>query len=134
MKNIIYLCLLLLYSAEKGATLSCVECNSWEEQVCGEYLPDNHGLVPTNCEDTLGIPRYCVKQSGVIEGVIGTSRFCSAVDLGNQCDIRQRAGDDRDFFGCMYTCSTDGCNAGDRFSVSLVGLLLAGISVVLLSM
>merc|ERR1719295_2133269 len=115
-----------VYFIKTGVALHCIECNSWEEQVCGDHLPDNHGLVPTDCQDTIGTPRYCVKQSGVIEGVVGTSRFCSAVDLGNQCDVRQRAGDDRDFFGCMYTCSSDGCNLGLQSSPSLGLLVLMG--------
>jgi hypothetical protein len=36
---------------------------------------------------------YCVKMTGVFEGMLGTKRFCSSRDWGNYCEYIQRPGD-----------------------------------------
>ena len=65
-----------------------------------------------------------------ISGVVGTHRFCSSRDMGDQCQDIWFPDHDRMYRACVYTCSGDGCNSATRLStlpavlVSLLWLIV----------
>lgn len=65
-----------------------------------------------------------------ISGVVGTHRFCSSRDMGDQCQDIWFPDHDRMYRACVYTCSGDGCNSATRTStlpavlVSLLWLIV----------
>nr|CAD7447530.1 unnamed protein product [Timema bartmani] len=59
------------------------------------------------------------------QGGLGTKRFCSSLDLGNYCNYIKQPGDELEYRSCVFTCSTDGCNAATHYiPLSLLGALL----------
>uniref|UniRef100_A0A0L8HHX2 Protein quiver n=1 Tax=Octopus bimaculoides TaxID=37653 RepID=A0A0L8HHX2_OCTBM len=49
-------------------------------------------------------------------GVVGTHRFCSSRDMGEQCQDIWYADHERMYRSCVFTCSGDACNATERLS------------------
>lgn len=64
----------------------------------------------------------------LISGIVGTHRFCSARDLGDQCQDLSYPDHDRLYRACVYSCTSDDCNSAPfrapSILLSLVGLLL----------
>ncbi|CAH0605500.1 unnamed protein product [Chrysodeixis includens] len=87
---------------------------------CGDGLMKLDGgiLQPASCEHVFEA-RYCIK----LTGGISTKRYCSSLDLGNYCNYVQQPGDKLEYRTCIYTCSTDGCNAGTTLKTSAIVLL-----------
>ena len=46
----------------------------------------------------------------VFAGVVGTTRFCSSRDMGNQCQYIRYPDHDRVYRACIYTCTRNNCN------------------------
>ncbi|VEL15631.1 unnamed protein product [Protopolystoma xenopodis] len=46
---------------------------------------------------------------------MGVTRFCSSIDMGNQCQYLPFPDHDRIYRACIFTCSLDGCNSASRF-------------------
>ena len=70
---------------------------------------------------------YCVTL-----GVVGTTRFCSSRDMGNQCQFIRYPDHDRIYRACIYTCRGNECNTAATTSYSgLLVLLAAGLVLVL---
>ncbi|CAH0725215.1 unnamed protein product, partial [Brenthis ino] len=100
--------------------ISCYQCSgtdSDEPFECNEYLDTDTGLSPIDCEN-IHNAQYCIKQVGRFEGGIGTKRYCSSLDLGNQCNYVQQPGDKLEYRTCIYTCNTDGCNGASSIHIS----------------
>lgn len=68
-----------------------------------------------------------------VAGIVGTHRFCSSRDLGDQCQDMRFPDHSRKYRGCIYTCSADGCNAAPTLSsqATTVASLVAGLMVVM---
>ncbi|KAK4306812.1 hypothetical protein Pmani_021397 [Petrolisthes manimaculis] len=118
-----YLALVLLFLSKNATAIMCYQCNSTSERTCGESLPQHHSLVPLSCSH-IQEAQFCVKMTGVVEGQLGTKRFCSSRDWGNYCEWVQRPGDEREYRACVFTCQTDGCNHAHMTRVSLATLLI----------
>lgn len=66
-------------------------------------------------------------------GVVGTHRFCSSRDLGDQCQDIWFPDHDRMYRACVYSCSSDGCNGAIKLSTFftlLVGCVSTVVAVV----
>ncbi|XP_060801837.1 U-scoloptoxin(05)-Sm1a [Amyelois transitella] len=100
----------------EGIAIECYQCNSSATMECGDALMNLDGgvLSPTSCEHVHNA-QYCIK----LTGGISTKRYCSSLDLGNYCNYVQQAGDKLEYRTCIYTCSSDGCNAATSLKVSL---------------
>nr|CAD7461617.1 unnamed protein product [Timema tahoe] len=67
----------------------------------------------------------CYSNVDSIDCGLGTKRFCSSLDLGNYCNYIKQPGDELEYRSCVFTCSTDGCNAATHYiPLSLLGALL----------
>ncbi|XP_064457524.1 UPAR/Ly6 domain-containing protein bou-like [Ornithodoros turicata] len=98
--------LLCLFTS--GAAIVCYECDSNDQPYCSESWDHDvvpHNVEPRNCNYLPGA-RYCVKATGHN----GTSRFCSARDLGHSCNYTTGPGDERAYKTCFYTCYDAACN------------------------
>lgn len=51
-----------------------------------------------------------------VSGVVGTHRFCSSRDMGDQCQDIWFPDHDRMYRACVYTCSSEGCNSASGLS------------------
>lgn len=89
--------------------ISCLQCNSQNKDVDCE----RGDVEPTPCVGLLNESIYCVKR--VSKHIGGTNGFlwrsCTEVYKQN-CSIHYT--NNQKWETCVYTCSTDGCNAGDR--------------------
>ncbi|XP_045494424.1 U-scoloptoxin(05)-Sm1a isoform X2 [Colias croceus] len=106
----------------EGYSIECYQCNSTGDMECGDGLMNLDGgiLRATPCDQVYNA-QYCVKEIGGI----GTKRFCSSLDLGNQCKYVQQPGDKLEYRTCIYTCTTDGCNSAITMKLSAMLLMLA---------
>ena len=102
----------LLVWIQKGLALSCYQCESTEEPDCKEYF--DHANIDTitirSEECTVDAAKFCIKTTGVWGGVVGTTRFCSSRDMGNQCQFVRYPDHDRVYRACIYTCTGEHCN------------------------
>ncbi|XP_005104417.1 U-scoloptoxin(05)-Sm1a [Aplysia californica] len=114
-----------------GAALYCYQCDSTLDSNCQEKWDESLSVNEdkyTLCQ--LWDAKYCAKVTGMWGGVVGTHRFCSSKDLGDQCQDIWFPDHDRMYRACVYSCSSDGCNAGFRLSSVPVTLLtLMGVVV-----
>ncbi|XP_063619423.1 uncharacterized protein LOC134792138 isoform X1 [Cydia splendana] len=94
--------------------IDCYQCNS-STMECGDALMhlDGGSLKPTSCEHVFNA-QFCIKHTGGIS----TKRYCSSLDLGNYCNYVQQPGDKLEYRTCIYTCSSDGCNAAAGLTIS----------------
>ncbi|XP_047022712.1 U-scoloptoxin(05)-Er1a [Helicoverpa zea] len=106
----------------EGSSLECYQCNTSATMECGDGLMSLDGgiLKPLSCDHVYNA-QYCIK----LTGGISTKRFCSSLDLGNYCNYVQQPGDKLEYRTCIYTCSTDGCNAGTSLKTSLLSVITA---------
>ncbi|XP_018016993.1 U-scoloptoxin(05)-Cw1a [Hyalella azteca] len=117
--------IMVFYLVHRVSALSCYECSSKEDvTTCGETLAPSHNLEPVNCSHIRN-PQYCIKKTGLFEGVLGTSRFCSSKDFGNYCELVTRPGDERQYYACVYTCSGNACNPASIKKLSVLLLLMS---------
>ncbi|XP_045519173.1 U-scoloptoxin(05)-Sm1a isoform X1 [Pieris brassicae] len=111
-------------------SINCYQCSGTDSDnpfECNEYLDSETGLEPTDCS-LIHDAQYCIKHIGRFEGGIGTKRYCSSLDLGNQCKYVQQPGDKLEYRTCIHTCTTDGCNSTGSLKISA---MLLSISLVL---
>ncbi|XP_044009362.1 U-scoloptoxin(05)-Sm1a isoform X1 [Aphidius gifuensis] len=114
--------------------INCYQCSSTNNVhpfQCNEYMSEDIDISPTDCSDVWGA-KYCVKHVGRFEGGVGTKRFCSSANLGNDCHYTNTAGDDQNikYRTCIYTCDSDGCNSATKKSTNIIvfiSLLIAPI-------
>lgn len=121
--------LMVLASASTAFGLDCYQCNSTLDSNCQDRFNHDQSINPirsTQC--TVYNARYCIKITGVWGGIVGTHRFCSARDLGDQCQDLSYPDHDRLYRACVYSCTSDDCNSAPVHApsilLSLAGLLL----------
>ncbi|XP_054266709.1 U-scoloptoxin(05)-Cw1a isoform X2 [Macrosteles quadrilineatus] len=115
------MCMLLVYG------IDCYQCTSATNIDCGAPLINDRAdssLEPTSCSYMFEAS-YCVKTTGLHSGGLGTKRFCSSLDLGNYCNYIRQPGDMMEYRSCVYTCDSDGCNAGNTLRLSLTHITAA---------
>jgi len=118
---------LLLFTAG-GECISCFNCSSVNDNYCpAEMSHHDEGIVPYVSCSGIYEAQYCVKTTGVNGGSLGTTRFCSSRDVGNYCEYIQRPGDSLEYRSCVYTCSSDGCNAAHSLTTAPVLAALAPV-------
>ncbi|XP_061711150.1 U-scoloptoxin(05)-Sm1a isoform X3 [Cydia pomonella] len=102
-------------SLKTVVAIDCYQCNSSTTMECGDVLMhlDGGSLKPTSCEHVFNA-QFCIKHTGGIS----TKRYCSSLDLGNYCNYVQQPGDKLEYRTCIYTCSSDGCNAATGLAMS----------------
>ncbi|XP_045133291.1 uncharacterized protein LOC123517347 isoform X3 [Portunus trituberculatus] len=130
--QVTYITLSLIFLIKNAAAIDCFQCKSTEERTCGEELPQHHTLFADSC-DHIQEAEYCVKMTGLVEGQLGTKRFCSARDWGNYCEWVRRPGDEREYRACVFTCWGNGCNSAPTHSTSSLVVLLLLSAAALLS-
>jgi len=111
---------------QAGAALRCYQCQSNIHNTCQEKWDDKLKVTENYynlCQ--LWDAKYCVKVTGMWGGVVGTHRFCSSKDLGDQCQDIWFPDHDRMYRACVYSCSGDGCNSAMSVSSFSVGFLMA---------
>ncbi|XP_069124306.1 UPAR/Ly6 domain-containing protein bou-like isoform X2 [Argopecten irradians] len=92
--------------------LNCFQCNSTLDHNCQEHFDHDFTINPLSSQYcTVWNSRYCIKITGLWGGVVGTHRFCSSRDLGDQCQDIFYPDHDRMYRACVYTCTSDDCNA-----------------------
>jgi len=117
---------LILVLVHKSYGLGCYQCESTEEPDCKEYFDHSNidSITIRSEECTVDAAKYCIKTTGVWGGVVGTTRFCSSRDMGNQCQFVRYPDHDRVYRACIYTCSGEHCNTAasqiPNFYISLV--------------
>ncbi|KAH9502312.1 hypothetical protein Btru_073432 [Bulinus truncatus] len=124
-------CLLSLIGA--GIAFSCYQCDSTLDSNCQENW--DHSLSYNkqkyrSCN--LWNAQFCVKATGMWGGVVGTHRFCSSRDLGDQCQDIWFPDHDRMYRACVYTCTSDGCNGAKTLSTAPTFIIGVTSAVVLL--
>lgn len=99
-----------------SAAISCYECNSSTNFTCTENWEPGNYVVDQYRNDCKHVfeATYCVKMVGVFEGKLGTKRFCSSRDWGNYCEYIKRPGDIQEYRSCVFSCTTNTCNTGQR--------------------
>ncbi|GAB1610535.1 uncharacterized protein LOC115230369 [Argonauta hians] len=124
----VYLTLLFLAYISSANALNCYVCNSTLDDNCNEKFEntDLNPVKPERCN--VYNARYCIKVYGMWGGVVGTHRFCSSRDMGQQCQDIWYADHDRMYRSCIFTCSGDSCNSGENLSTQwnhvFAGLIL----------
>ncbi|ESP04019.1 hypothetical protein LOTGIDRAFT_185419 [Lottia gigantea] len=111
-------CLSLLLLADTVYGIACYQCNSTLESNCQDQF-DHSDLNPqksTLCQ--MYNARYCVKVTGLWGGIVGTHRFCSSRDMGDQCQDIGYADHDRMYRACIFTCTSDDCNSSTMMTLS----------------
>lgn len=125
--------LLITKTAE---ALKCYQCDSALDHNCQEYFNHenpNNPLSATDCQ--MYNAKFCIKATGLWGGIVGTHRFCSSRDLGNQCQDMRFPDHSRKYRGCIYTCTAEGCNSAhgiiSSYTVIILGMLSALVAMVL---
>ncbi|XP_034256052.1 U-scoloptoxin(05)-Sm1a-like isoform X2 [Thrips palmi] len=129
------LILVLIAFLNPASAIQCYQCESTDHDnpfQCNEFMPEDSELQPSSC-DYVDNAQYCIKLVGRNRGVYGTSRQCSSVDLGNYCDYIKNQGDVMDYRSCVYTCSSDGCNAANGLTNPNAAVMLISVGAALLS-
>ncbi|XP_034256050.1 U-scoloptoxin(05)-Sm1a-like isoform X1 [Thrips palmi] len=112
--------------------IKCYQCSSHNNLDCADNAIHEESIEPLDCSHIYNA-KYCLKTVGVNQGVYGTSRQCSSVDLGNYCDYIKNQGDVMDYRSCVYTCSSDGCNAANGLTNPNAAVMLISVGAALLS-
>ncbi|CAF4767675.1 unnamed protein product [Pieris macdunnoughi] len=119
--------LFIIGTIKSVISINCYQCSGTDSDnpfECNEYLDSETGLEPTDCS-LIHDAQYCIKHIGRFEGGIGTKRYCSSLDLGNQCKYVQQPGDKLEYRTCIHTCTTDGCNSTVSLKMSAIILGIA---------
>lgn len=121
--------LLLIGFLQTVQSLSCFQCNSTLDHNCQEFFPNNNPDSPLRTEScTMYNAKFCIKVTGLWGGIVGTHRFCSSRDLGNQCQDMRFPDHSRKYRGCIYTCTSDGCNSAPSIVSSLTVTMATALS------
>ncbi|ELU12640.1 hypothetical protein CAPTEDRAFT_166625 [Capitella teleta] len=117
-------CTVVVLSSAVNA-LNCYQCESTNHADCKEQFDHDHldTITIRSEECRVDAAQYCVKTTGVWGGVVGTTRFCSSRDMGNECKFVTYPDHDRVYRACIYTCSGSHCNGSQRLVQSGFGLL-----------
>ncbi|XP_014772275.1 uncharacterized protein LOC106870646 [Octopus bimaculoides] len=112
----VYLTVLLLVYINSVQALNCYVCNSTLDDNCNAKFEKTeiNPVKPQHCN--VYNAKYCIKVYGMWGGVVGTHRFCSSRDMGEQCQDIWYADHERMYRSCVFTCSGDACNATERLS------------------
>nr|AHD24742.1 boudin [Schmidtea mediterranea] len=113
-EKFIYILLIFIGLFELNHALTCFQCNSTKDSDCLENFQyyGTNSLIPISCP--VDRSRFCIKTTGVFGSVVGVTRFCSSMDMGNQCQYLPFFDHDRTYRGCVYTCLGDNCNSANR--------------------
>ncbi|XP_046405865.1 U-scoloptoxin(05)-Sm1a [Ischnura elegans] len=117
---------ILAIFARTAMSIMCYQCKSTDTDnpyQCAEFMNGDEDIKPTPCTDVYGA-KYCIKFTGRHEGGWETIRSCSSLDHGNYCIYGSQPGDQLDYRSCMYTCSTDGCNAANKSKFCFLIMLI----------
>ncbi|XP_045212145.2 U-scoloptoxin(05)-Sm1a-like [Mercenaria mercenaria] len=122
--------------SKTAEALQCYQCDSTLDHNCQEYFNHDNPNIPlraTECQ--MYSAKYCIKATGLWGGIVGTHRFCSSRDLGDQCQDMRFPDHSRKYRGCIYTCTGDGCNAAhgviSSCTVIVLGVLSAVVAMVM---
>ncbi|XP_060552536.1 U-scoloptoxin(05)-Sm1a-like [Ruditapes philippinarum] len=121
----------ILILSKTGEALNCYQCDSTLDHNCQEYFNHDNPNVPlraTECK--MYNAKFCIKATGLWGGIVGTHRFCSSRDLGDQCQDMRFPDHSRKYRGCIYTCTGDGCNSAHGINFSFTVMALSLLSVV----
>ncbi|XP_064607936.1 tRNA-splicing endonuclease subunit Sen54-like [Liolophura sinensis] len=108
---------LLCAVVDSASALMCYQCNSSLDYNCQEMFDHDSGnnpLTASYCD--LYEAKYCIKTTGIWGGIVATHRFCSAKDMGDQCQYIMYPDHDRMYQACVYTCWHDDCNSSPGLS------------------
>ncbi|KAK7112209.1 UPAR/Ly6 domain-containing protein bou-like [Littorina saxatilis] len=126
-----YFVVLVIGGALAVSAKYCYQCDSTLDNNCQEKWDDSLSTNENKYQQcNLWDAKFCVKVTGLWGGVVGTHRFCSSRDMGDQCQDIWFPDHDRMYRACVYTCSGEGCNSASRLSslpvviVSALWLLL----------
>lgn len=67
-------------------------------------------------------------------GIVGTHRFCSARDLGDQCQDLSYPDHDRLYRACVYSCTRDDCNSAPLRETSIISIMFSLFGLVLMKL
>ncbi|UJR33554.1 hypothetical protein I4U23_020995 [Adineta vaga] len=132
MKSFIGTILIFAIFIDASNSLSCFVCDSKEDEHCPETWT-RKDILPVECGGPDGVQdaRFCIKTIAVFGGAVATKRFCSSRHMDNQCIEVKYPQDEKMYYSCTYTCSSDGCNGTSRLSVSSFFILfLIGIHII----
>ncbi|VDD84240.1 unnamed protein product [Mesocestoides corti] len=107
-------------SAPPIECLQCYICNSSVSPGCLDSEFKSH-VLSTNLQPSFCNARdamYCIKTTTIYGAIMGTTRFCSGKDLGNQCQYVDFPDHDRIYRACVFTCEGDACNQSQTSSPS----------------
>ncbi|KAL4240452.1 hypothetical protein ACF0H5_001244 [Mactra antiquata] len=117
---------ILVMLFERGDALTCFQCNSTLDHNCQEmFNHDNPYLTLKSTECQMYNAKFCIKVTGLWGGIVGTHRFCSSRDLGDQCQDMRFPDHSRKYRGCVYTCTSDGCNSAQSVFAKSTTILSA---------
>ncbi|KAI0222034.1 hypothetical protein LSAT2_026711 [Lamellibrachia satsuma] len=124
---------LALCFVKSGSTLHCYQCDSAVDTDCMEEFDHAHKdqLTVKSSDCKVDASEYCIKTTGVWGGVVGTTRFCSSRDMGNQCQFIRYPDHDRVYRACIYTCTGSHCNHAHSIAAysMLIVLLVVMVTV-----
>ncbi|KAK3583001.1 hypothetical protein CHS0354_005642 [Potamilus streckersoni] len=119
---------ILILLAVPGMGFACYQCNSTLDTNCQEIFDHenpNNPVISSQC--MMYDAKYCIKVTGLWGGIVGTHRFCSARDLGQQCQDMRFPDHDRLYRACVFTCSSDGCNGASSIFSTLSIIITVAI-------
>ncbi|BFZ03821.1 hypothetical protein BsWGS_06860 [Bradybaena similaris] len=117
---------------QSGAALNCYQCDSTLDSNCQEKWDYSLSVNSQKYKEcNLWAAKFCVKATGMWGGVVGTHRFCSSRDMGDQCQDIFFPDHDRMYRACIYTCTADGCNGAPKLSL-IPAMILALLSTLVL--
>ncbi|GAB6031411.1 hypothetical protein CHUAL_009188 [Chamberlinius hualienensis] len=119
---------------ETADALKCYQCSSSIDVHCTENINvEDTNLALEDCSN-IHDAGYCIKTTGIYNGEVGTTRFCSSENLGFICDFQKRMGDVREYRGCLYTCNSDGCNSSPHSHAPTAASIIAFLGLALLAL
>ena len=114
--------------------LHCYQCESTGDADCKEDFDHAHldTITIRSEECTVDAAQFCIKTTGVWGGVVGTTRFCTSRDMGNECKFVTYPNHDRVYRACIYTCEGNHCNGAAGVTPSALSGILGAFFVVLI--
>ncbi|CAL1546659.1 unnamed protein product [Lymnaea stagnalis] len=133
-KYFCFMIVLLPAFIETALALSCYQCDSTLDSNCQEMWDSSLSYNQQKYRTcNMWNAQFCIKVTGMWGGVVGTHRFCSSRDLGDQCQDIWFPDHDRMYRACIYTCTGDGCNSAVKWSTTpaLIVCLFSAVIAVL---
>ncbi|KAL5017933.1 hypothetical protein ScPMuIL_003655 [Solemya velum] len=113
-----------------GEAMNCYQCNSTLDPNCQEKFDHTKSTMsPQLC--SVWNTEYCIKATGLWGGIVGTHRFCSTRDLGDQCQDVFYPDHDRMYRACVYTCTSEGCNSATSLQIGTLTIILGSLFLLL---